>query len=171
MFDFYLISSFLTLSHFQVSYQPLLTVHGCIFEDVASYHEGGTVFYDVSHTSIASITSTTIHDSDGYFYYSSHYMPSSITIENVVVSTSKISAAHNTSWDSTEVEHGLFDFGSVDEVSITDLTVNYSYDMTNCQYLYEIENHDIEGTANYYECTNPVIFIKNNGVKSTSFFD
>ena len=90
-------------------------------------------------------------------------MPSSITIENVVVSTSKISAAHNTSWDSTEVEHGLFDFGSVDEVSITDLTVNYSYDMTNCQYLYEITNHDIDGTANYYECTNPVILINNNG--------
>ncbi len=65
----------------QVSYQPLLTVHGCTFENVASFHEDGTVFYDVSHSSITNITSTVIRDSDGFFYYSAHYVPSEFLIE------------------------------------------------------------------------------------------
>ena len=97
-------------------------------------------------------------------------MPSTIAIEDVAVSTSKLSTAHNSSWGGTD-EYALFEFDSVDEVTINRLTVYYSYDMANCQYADQITNSLINDSANYYECTNPVIFIKNNGVKSTSFFD
>lgn len=90
-------------------------------------------------------------------------MPSEITIENIQIATSKTAVPHNTSWDDTEVEHGLFEFGAVDVVTINGLRVNYTYDMVNCAYSYQINNNDIDGTANYYECTNPVILINNNG--------
>ena len=134
----------------------------CEFDNVDCFEEDASIFYDVSHTSYAEIKDTTLHNSDGYFYYSSHYMPSDITIENVVVGTSKL---YNASSDSESSEYGLFDFDSVDEVSIKDLTVNYSYDMSHCHYVEEIVNYNIEGTvAHHYECVDPVIFMNNHGL-------
>ena len=134
---------------------------GCEFDNVKCYDEDASIFYDVSHTSSAKIKNTILHNSDGYFYYSSHYMPSTIEISDVVVGTSKL---YNASSDVESSEYGLFHFDSVDEVSMSKLTINYSYDMSHCHYVEDIINNNIEDTiAHHYECTDPVIFMNNNG--------
>ena len=150
-----------TIFLFQVSYAPVLTVDGCEFDNVACYDEDASIFFDVSHTSDATIKDTTLHNSDGYFYYSSHYMPSTIEISNVVGGTSKL---YNASSDLESSEYGLFHFDSVDEVTMSKITINYTYDMSHCHYVEDIINNNIYGTiAHHYECTDPVIFMNNGG--------
>ena len=149
-----------------MSYQPQFKLDGCTFDNVAVYYEDGYLFYDESYTSHATIESTTFQNSDTYFYYSAHYMPAQITMKNVTVSTSKLASTSSNSsseWGGT-TEYALFEFDSVDEVDIHGLTVNYSYDMGNCELVDTITNYDIWGTkANSFECTNPAMFIINNG--------
>lgn len=87
-------------------------------------------------------------------------MPAQITMTDVAVLTSKLSS---NSLGETE-EYALFEFNAVDEVIIDRVTINYSYDMANCNSMGIVTNDDIPGTtANSFECTNPVMFIINNG--------
>ena len=89
-------------------------------------------------------------------------MPSTITITDIWISTSKLSTMSNNSWEGSH-EIALFEFYSADDVVIENMTIDYSYDMTQCVYSGVINNGYIDGNAEHWICTNPVILIKNDG--------
>ena len=131
---------------------PTLSIKGCVFDNISTQ---SSIIEDVSYRCNVFISDVSVRITSGMLYTSHHTLGSLLEISSVFLSSKQL---HNSS------EYGLFYFEERDDVTMNNLTVNYTYDgMDECQDFGVIWNNDIGVNCQRFVCSNPVILITNLG--------
>ena len=122
----------------------------------------GALLYDETFAADVVFNGTTIEHDSGSFYHPLHELTSAVTIKDCFLSSSALWPNANES-DET---YSILKFGAVDDVSIINLVVNFSYNVDDeCAYSHEETNAQMNdnATARYEYCTDPMTLIENYG--------
>eukprot|EP01084_Bolivina_argentea_P153048 266876_1 len=137
---------------------PEISIRYCTFEAISVK----MIVSDGSAVGDVTISDTIIDILYGSIYYSQHYRPSTINLNNVTIISTQLS---------TSAESLLY-FEYADVISVNYTTIKYLYNsVQSCRYSSTLFNSIINASAALFKCLHPVVFIINLGEIEINFMN